>query len=102
MKNTPEAPLKEPAIPSKRPPKSFDSMKAAVEFIGGDCSEAMLRAAKKAGCPGFHGGKVYWAEITEWLAHNPIDPNQAETKEKIQSKRRGKKHFNWFIIRSGI
>lgn len=59
---------------------SHDSIASAAAAMG--ISERILKQAKKLGCPGFRGSRVYPADVFPWLKENPIAPET--TKESIE------------------
>lgn len=59
---------------------SFDSMAQAATGLGIELR--VLKAAKRAGCPGFRGSRVYGSEVKAWLAEHPQVGKASDLRER--------------------
>lgn len=69
----------------------YDSMGSCAAQL--EIPEAVLKAAKRKGCPAFKASRVYLLPLVKWLGAKPADgeetTNWAQVKLKFQAKREG-------------
>lgn len=76
---------------SKPLPEYADSLQSAAAMLsdsGVKCSVDDLKRAKRDGCRGFRGSRVYLAEVQEWLEENlPEETDDLESKDVLERRR---------------
>lgn len=65
--------------------ETADGLAQASKLLG--VPLALLKAAKRAGAPGFRHGRVYLAEVQAWIEKNPSAESQDAEPQDIQTAR---------------
>lgn len=75
-----------PKTPHKDLPQYADTLQQAAAMLG--CTVGDLKHAKKGGCDGFRGSRVYLAKVEAWLDKNlPPEIEGLESKETLERRR---------------